>query len=145
MCIRDRIVTELSSQGFIVCRRLTVKRDWQTFPSASLGLTFNRTALPEKMKAAVHKLTVRIFIPQPMATNVNSLDPCMIKGQELPTQVVSLLCSGFFVAFIILCKFYCQIYRIVINYSYSNITNTWNINRLIKFVLFIYLLFCINN
>lgn len=65
-CTEEEIATELASQGVIACRRLTVRRDGQTLPSASHVLTFNRTALPEKIRAGIHRLSVRAFIPQPM-------------------------------------------------------------------------------
>lgn len=65
-CSEEEIVQELASQGVIACRRLTMRRDGHIIPSASHVLTFKRCTLPEKIKAGIHRLTVRMFIPQPM-------------------------------------------------------------------------------
>lgn len=65
-CSEEEIARELASQGVIACRRLTMRRDGQIIPSASHVLTFNRSTLPEKIKAGIHRLSVRLFVPQPM-------------------------------------------------------------------------------
>ena len=45
-CTEEEIATEMTSQGVIVCRRLTVGMDRQTLLSAFNVLTFKRTTLP---------------------------------------------------------------------------------------------------
>ena len=60
-CPEEELATQLVLQVVIACRRLTARRDGQTLQSASYVLNFNRTTVPEKVRAGM-----KVFIPHPM-------------------------------------------------------------------------------
>ncbi|GBN27423.1 hypothetical protein AVEN_131164-1 [Araneus ventricosus] len=62
----EKITEELNSQGVIHVRRITIRRDGQLLNTKHLILTFDPNKLPEHIKAGYMRLSVRIYIPNPL-------------------------------------------------------------------------------
>ncbi|GBL84190.1 hypothetical protein AVEN_23751-1, partial [Araneus ventricosus] len=62
----EEITEKLQSQGVSHVRRITVRRDGQLLNTKHLILTFSSSKLPEHIKAGYIRLSVRVYIPNPL-------------------------------------------------------------------------------
>lgn len=63
----EEIVTCLTHQGVVACKRLTFKRDGnEAVPSGTVFLTFNSSTRPEKVKLGFLSVKVDEFVPAPL-------------------------------------------------------------------------------
>ncbi|GBO04909.1 hypothetical protein AVEN_22235-1 [Araneus ventricosus] len=62
----EKITEELNSQGVTHVRRFTIRRDGQLLNTKHLIITFDSSKLPEHIKAGYMRLSVRIYIPNPL-------------------------------------------------------------------------------
>ncbi|KAG7189884.1 hypothetical protein KM043_018851 [Ampulex compressa] len=65
-CTIEEIREELSPQGVIDARRISIKQNGELIPTSSIILTFNSPSIPEKIKAGIHVINVRLYIPNPV-------------------------------------------------------------------------------
>lgn len=65
-CSLIEIVENMADEGVIDVKRITVRREGVLTETPSLILTFNRVTLPKKVKAGIHILPVRPYIPAPL-------------------------------------------------------------------------------
>ncbi|GBM81230.1 hypothetical protein AVEN_236440-1 [Araneus ventricosus] len=62
----ESILKELQSQGVSHVRRISIRRDGQLLNTKHLILTFSSAKLPEYIKAGYMRLSVRLYIPNPL-------------------------------------------------------------------------------
>ncbi|GBL72573.1 hypothetical protein AVEN_127841-1 [Araneus ventricosus] len=62
----EEITEKLQSQGVSHVRRITIRRDGQLLNTTHLVLTFCSSKLPEHIKAGYMRLSVRVYIPNPL-------------------------------------------------------------------------------
>ncbi|GBN10828.1 hypothetical protein AVEN_132547-1 [Araneus ventricosus] len=62
----EEITEKLQSQGVSHVRRITIRRDGQLLNTKHLNLTFSSSKLPEHIKAGYMRLSVRVYIPNPL-------------------------------------------------------------------------------
>ncbi|GBM76580.1 hypothetical protein AVEN_254407-1 [Araneus ventricosus] len=62
----EEITEKLQSQGVSHVRRITIRRDGQLLNTKHLILTFSSAKLPEHIKAGYIRLSVRLYIPNPL-------------------------------------------------------------------------------
>jgi len=65
-CSEDEIKTELTDQGVISVKRITIKRENNIISTKHLILTFNSPDLPKYVAAGYLNCSVRPYIPNPM-------------------------------------------------------------------------------
>ncbi|GBM81248.1 hypothetical protein AVEN_236450-1 [Araneus ventricosus] len=62
----EEITEKLQSQGVSHVRRITIRRDGRLLNTKHLILTFSSAKLPEHIKAGYIRLSVRVYIPNPL-------------------------------------------------------------------------------
>ncbi|GBM59057.1 hypothetical protein AVEN_48519-1 [Araneus ventricosus] len=62
----EEITEKLQSQGVSHVRRITIRRDGQHLNTKHLILTFSSAKLPEHIKAGYIRLSVKVYIPNPL-------------------------------------------------------------------------------
>ncbi|KAG7196401.1 hypothetical protein KM043_018810, partial [Ampulex compressa] len=65
-CSTADIERELKDQGVIAAKRITTRRNGFEENTTSIVLTFDRPNIPQKVKAAMYVLPVRLYVPSPL-------------------------------------------------------------------------------
>ena len=65
-CTEEEIKSELSDQGVVNVKRITIKRDNNIIPTKHLILTFNTSTLPKYVIAGYLNCSIRPYVPNPM-------------------------------------------------------------------------------
>lgn len=65
-CTEEERKTELSEQGILNVKRITIKKDNNIIPTKHLILTFNSSVLPKNVTTGYLNCSVRPYIPNPL-------------------------------------------------------------------------------